>query len=203
VSGNPDRTRREGKARHEYYPPTAIILYGHSCAGKSTVGRKLAGLFPKCAYIEVVELRQKIIGGHVGSPRDPGVLDAPAAHTQQRLIADENASLLAHNFIAHGFSAVIEGLEDTRNPGKGWVESHFETVPLLNDLLMCDEETFLKRLTERGWADGVNLKPGRKRNFDWYLDNQDRFDFSVRTDVHSPDRAADLIYDAVLGRKSP
>ena len=201
IHNNKPNNVNQEQTRIDIVPPVVVLIFGNSCAGKSTVGRELAGLFTKGAYVEVDELRQKIVGGHVGGPRDPNRKDAPDAHAEQRKIADENASILAQNFAAHGFSSVIEGLENSRRPGTGWSESRFGAIPVFLVLLMCDEETALKRLTGRGWGDGVNLRPGFKRDRAWYLDHQDLFDLTVRTDEHSPERVAKLIYDGVKKRQ--
>ena len=180
----------------EIETPIVVLIFGNNCAGKSTVGRELAARFTKGAFIEVDELKYKIVGGLLRGPWEAKQMGRkPAAFVKQRLIADENAVILARNFATHGFSSVIEGLEDSHRPGTGWSESQFGTLPVIQVLLMCDEETSQKRLTERGWEDH-HLRPGFKRNRAWYLEHQYLFDLTVRTDKNSSEEAAELIFDA-------
>ena len=45
--------------------PSLILLFGTNCTGKSTIGAEIAGRLPKCSFIEIDELRYKVVGGLV------------------------------------------------------------------------------------------------------------------------------------------
>ena len=173
--------------------PVIVLMFGHNCAGKSTVGKALAGLFAQSAFIEVDELRYKVVGGLVAYSDGVNPKEAPEEYAAQCWMGVENAVALARNFAAHGFSSVIEGLEDGCRPETGWSESQFDSMSVFHVALICDESTMLKRVTERGWGDGVSLSAGFKRDHAWYHSHQDMFDYTVRTDENSPDKAAELI----------
>ncbi len=176
--------------------PAVVLIFGHNCAGKSTVGQALAGLFEKGAFIEVDELRYKVVGGLVAYSGGAKPKDAPEEYAAQCRLGEENTVLLARNYATHGFSSVIEGLGEDCRPGTGWAEAQFGELPVLHVLLMCDHETALARMIERGWKrDG--LSKGFKRDQAWYQDNQEQFDITVSTDEHSVVEAAQHIYERV------
>ena len=177
--------------------PVVVLVFGHNCAGKSTVGKALAGRFRKGAFIEVDELRYKVVGGLVAYSGGVHPKEAPDEYKAQCWMGVENAVVLARNFAAHGFSAVIEGLEDGCRPGTGWAGLPFGSMPVFHVALICDESNLLKRITERGWGDGVSLSAGFKRDHAWYHSHQDLFDCTVRTDENSPEAAAERLYSFV------
>jgi shikimate kinase len=79
-------------------PP--LLLTGPPAVGKSSVARLLAARRPRCAVVEVDDLRQLVKTGGVA----PWI--AGEGESQHRLAA-ENACLLAKNFIENGFEVLI------------------------------------------------------------------------------------------------
>ena len=102
---------------------TAILLFGPGCAGKSTIGRALAHRLPRCAFIEVDELRYKVAGGLVALSAGKHPDEDPEEYARQSALGDRNAVALCHGFGEDGFSSVVEGLDDDRQPGTGWIEA--------------------------------------------------------------------------------
>ena len=108
-----------------------ILLYGSSGTGKSTLGRLLAGLMPRCAFIEVDTLRYMIVGGLVAESGGISPSKAPEEYHRQCWLGVGNAVGLAERFANEGFSSVIEGLEDDCRPGTGWIERSFLDIPFV------------------------------------------------------------------------
>ena len=156
------------------------LLFGPSAVGKSTVGRALAHLLPRAAYIEVDELRYKVAGGLVAWGGATHPREDPEEYARQVALADRNAALLAREFDAAGFSPVIDGLDDARIPGSGWIEQAFEGLPVRTALLMVDAA----RLPER-WAHDTDrhpdLLPVALRTRAWFADRTAHFDVVLDT----------------------
>jgi hypothetical protein len=78
----------------------ALVLTGPPAAGKSTAGRLVAQLRPRCAFLDVDDLRQLIVNGH----RAPWQADGGP---EQHLLGVRNACGLTRTFTAYGFEAVL------------------------------------------------------------------------------------------------
>ncbi|WP_188189463.1 AAA family ATPase [Nonomuraea sp. SYSU D8015] len=77
-----------------------LVLSGPPAAGKSTLGRRLAGTRTRCAFIDVDDVRQLVVAGAA----------APWEGTEgrrQRRLSAINASSLAKNFVTAGIDVVI------------------------------------------------------------------------------------------------
>ncbi|MEO3797562.1 hypothetical protein ABGB14_45810 [Nonomuraea sp. B10E15] len=77
-----------------------LVLSGPPAAGKSTVGRRVAGTRARCAFIDVDDVRQLVLAGMV-APWDG------AEGRRQRRLSAVNACSLAANFVAAGMDVVI------------------------------------------------------------------------------------------------
>ena len=87
----------------------------------------------------------------------------------------------------HGFSCVIEGLEDECEPGTGWIEEHLDGLQVLTVALVCDLPTL-----EARWADREGLPTPKQLapSYESYSRRRDRFDcFPGRSNTHDVDRA--------------
>ncbi len=178
--------------------PLVILLFGPSCAGKSTVGRLAAGCLPKCAFIEVDALRYMVIGGLVAYSGGVHPSQAPDAYRQQCWMGVENAARLAHGFAAGGFSSVIDGLEEECRPGTGWSERAFGQLPVHSVGLLCDEDELVRRWQLRGWGN----RPSRQvfEELEWCQTHQDRFDCIVDTTRTTPEECAAMICERYLSK---
>jgi hypothetical protein len=77
-----------------------LVLTGPPAVGKSTAARSLASARPRCAVVEVDDLRRLILTGASA----PWEGDAGA---RQRLLGARNACALAANFLAEDIDVVI------------------------------------------------------------------------------------------------
>jgi chloramphenicol 3-O-phosphotransferase len=81
--------------------PRAVLVTGAQGAGKSTVGRALAGRFDRGAFVEGDALWQMVVGGRVdmsGTP-DPEAL-------RQLQLRYRHGAMLGESFVAAGFTAI-------------------------------------------------------------------------------------------------
>jgi hypothetical protein len=79
-------------------PP--LVLTGPPAVGKSTAARSLASARPRCAVVEVDDLRQLVLTG-ASAPWEG------EAGARQRLLGARNACALAANFLAEEIDVVI------------------------------------------------------------------------------------------------
>ena len=175
-----------------------ILLFGSSGTGKSTLGRLLAGLLPRCAFIEIDALRYMIVGGLVAGSGGISPSQAPEEYHRQCWLGVGNAVGLAERFAAEGFSSVIEGLEDDCRPGTGWIERSFPTSSVCSVALDCAEPVLSKRWEERGW--GSHLSPQVIEQLHWYRDNRSLFSYLVDTTDRTPEKNASILHGFCLGR---
>ncbi len=84
-------------------PP--LLLTGGPASGKTTTARLLASMTPHCAALDVDDLRQLIIGGHL-APWEG------AEGRAQHLLGVRNAAALAANLRDQGFDVIISDVVD-------------------------------------------------------------------------------------------
>ncbi|PZG15176.1 hypothetical protein [Nonomuraea aridisoli] len=77
-----------------------LVLSGPPAAGKSTLGRRLAGMRDRCAFIDVDDVRQLVVAG-AAAPWEG------AEGRRQRRLSAVNAGSLAKNFVAAEMDVVI------------------------------------------------------------------------------------------------
>jgi len=77
-----------------------LVLTGPPAVGKSTAARSLASARPRCAVVEVDDLRQLVVTG-AAAPWEG------EAGARQRLLGVRNACALAANFLADDIDVVI------------------------------------------------------------------------------------------------
>jgi hypothetical protein len=82
-----------------------LVLSGPPAAGKSTVGRRLAGTRARCAFIDGDDVRQLVVAGAVAPWKG-------AEGRRQRRLSAINAGSLARNFAAAGIDVVIADVLD-------------------------------------------------------------------------------------------
>ena len=92
----------QGEPTHELDEPSTVLLFRPSCAGKSTLGRAVAGRLSRCAFIEVDALRYMVRGGLVAYSRGTPPWEQPEEYKRQRRLGVENAVRLARGFAAAG-----------------------------------------------------------------------------------------------------
>ena len=169
---------------------TSILLFGPGCVGKSTVGRALALRLPRCAYLEVDELRYKVAGGLVALSAGTSPGEDPDEYARQCALGERNAVALCHGFAEEGFSSVVEGLGEDCLPGTGWIEEHLRT-PVRSALLVCTDEEL-----ERRWPlDGRNPRflPFVLKHLAWFRERTERFDVVLDTTALQHGEAAERL----------
>lgn len=82
-----------------------LLLTGGPAAGKTVTGRALAEATPRCAYIDVDDLRQLVRNG--GAPPWAGEMGRA-----QHLLGVRNAAALAENFTRDGFTVTMSDVID-------------------------------------------------------------------------------------------
>lgn len=146
-----------------------IFITGMAGAGKSTVGRQVAGHFPKSLFIQVDELREKMVKGYAVPQQ--GIFTQEVV--QQFQLARSTATYMARLYAAQGVAVVIDDICVPFNfvdqyaalfeiphvhrillyPGssvvtdrikqRGGPMEHIQYVPLIYD--------FLARMPKEGW----------------------------------------------------
>jgi deoxyadenosine/deoxycytidine kinase len=122
-----------------------IFITGMAGAGKSTVGRMLARHFPKSLFIQVDELREKVVKGYA-RPQG-GVFTQEVM--QQFQMARSTAIYMARLYAEHGLDVVIDDVCVPPN----FVEQYaalFEIPGVHRVLLYPRESVVIERITKRG-----------------------------------------------------
>lgn len=122
-----------------------IFITGMAGAGKSTVGRLVARHFPKCLFIQVDELREKMVKGYVRP--EGGVFTKEAI--QQFQMARSTAIYMARLYANQGVDVVID---DACAPSN-FVEQYaalFEIPEVHRVLLYPKAPVVIERIKQRG-----------------------------------------------------
>ena len=82
-----------------------LVLTGPPAVGKTTVGRLVAAARPRCAMVDIDDVRHLIVSGHAAP------WDGADGRAQQDL-GVRNGCALAANFAAHGVDAVLVDVLD-------------------------------------------------------------------------------------------
>jgi hypothetical protein len=172
-------------------PVTIILVFGVNAVGKSSLSRDLAGRLPRCAFVEVDELRYKVQGGLVAYSKGISPDRAPAEYSLQSEMACKNAVLLASGFADHGFSSVIDGLDERYLRRKTWLMIQLPSARLIQVGVFCDPSTLLGRRVGRGWPEG--LPDGIEEKLNWYRENRGGFDYVIDTSITSVDLLAPIL----------
>jgi deoxyadenosine/deoxycytidine kinase len=122
-----------------------IFITGMAGAGKSTVGRMLARHFQKSLFIQVDELREKVVKGYA---RPQGGIFTEEV-MQQFQMARSTAIYMARLYADHGLDVVIDDVCVPPN----FVEQYaalFEIPGVHRVLLYPRESVVIERITKRG-----------------------------------------------------
>jgi len=87
-----------------------IVVTGVQGAGKSTVGRLLAGRFERGAFVEADALQRMIVAGGRWVTDDGGPAQPQGEAYEQLRLRLRNACLLARSFREAGITAVIDDI---------------------------------------------------------------------------------------------
>ena len=122
-----------------------IFITGMAGAGKSTVGRQVARRFPKSLFIQVDELREKMVQGYA-RPTD-GVFSDEVI--QQFQMARSTAIYMARLYANQGVDVVIDDICVPSN----FVEQYaalFQMPGVYRVLLYPNAATVVERIRQRG-----------------------------------------------------
>ena len=137
----------------------------------------------------------KVVGGLVAYSDGLHPRNDPEGYRQQCWMAVDNAVRLAEGFAHHGFSSVIEGLEEDCRPGTGWSDKALANLPSHSVALVCSEVVLKNRWEVREQESAVPVTI--LDSLIWYQQNVGLFDTVVDTSSTSPDEAAEVIYGRV------
>ena len=122
-----------------------IFITGMAGSGKSTVGRLVARHFPKCLFIQVDELREKMVKGYARP--EGGVFTEEVI--QQFLMARSTAIYMARLYANQGVDVVIDDVCAPIN----FVEQYatlFEIPEVHRVLLYPKAPIVIERIKQRG-----------------------------------------------------
>ena len=122
-----------------------IFITGMAGAGKSTVARRVAGHLPKSLFIQVDELREKMIKGY--AIPEAGVFTEEVM--QQFQMARSTATYMAQLYASQGVNVVIDDVCVPSN----FVEQYavlFKIPEVQRILLYPKAEVVIERIKQRG-----------------------------------------------------
>jgi deoxyadenosine/deoxycytidine kinase len=122
-----------------------IFITGMAGSGKSTIGRLVAKHFPKCLFIQVDELREKMVKGYA-RPED-GIFTKE--FIQQFQMARSTAIYMAKLYASQGVDIVIDDVCVPSN----FVEQYaslFEIPEVHRVLLYPKASVVIERIKQRG-----------------------------------------------------
>lgn len=90
--------------------PSIIVVTGIQGAGKSTIGRLLAGRFVRGAYVEADALQRMIVAGGQWVTETSDPIDIANEAGRQLRLRLRNACLVARTFYEAGFAAVLDDI---------------------------------------------------------------------------------------------
>ena len=122
-----------------------VFITGMAGAGKSTVGRLVARHFPKCLFIQVDELREKVVKGYA---RPEGGVFAQEAMEQFQM-ARSTAIYMARLYADHGVDVVIDDICAPPNFVQQYAEL-FEIPEVHRVLLYPKASVVIERIKGRG-----------------------------------------------------
>lgn len=122
-----------------------VFITGMAGAGKSTIGRLVARHFPKSIFIQVDELREKMVKGYARP--EAGVFTEEVM--QQFQMARSTATYMARLYAEQGVDVVIDDVCVPSN----FVEQYaalFEIPEVQRILLYPKAEVVIERIKQRG-----------------------------------------------------
>jgi deoxyadenosine/deoxycytidine kinase len=122
-----------------------IFITGMAGAGKSTVGHMLARHFPKSLFIQVDELREKVVKGYA---RPQGGIFTEEV-MQQFQMARSTAIYMARLYADQGLDVVIDDVCVPPNFAEQYA-ALFEIPGVHRVLLYPRESVVIERITKRG-----------------------------------------------------
>jgi predicted kinase len=156
-----------------------LILTGPPAAGKNAVGRSLARHIQRCALIDVDQVRQMVVQGHV--PPWAG-----AAGREQKLLGVANACLLAESFMDGGYEVVLLDVVDDETAA---LYRHRLAVGKLVIVMLLPDAAEIERRNSRRPVlspTEVAMLDAQQRDFDGY-------DLKIDNTSLSPEQAADRL----------
>ena len=122
-----------------------VFITGMSGSGKSTVGRLLAGRFDKCLFVQVDEVREKVVSGYA-RPED-GEFGEEAV--EQFRLARTAVSCMARLYADQGFVVVIDDVCAPFDFAEHYADL-FEAAGTHRVLLYPSASVVIERIERRG-----------------------------------------------------
>lgn len=123
--------------------PAIIVITGIQGAGKSTVGRVLAGRFARGAFVEADALQKMIVSGRVWATETGGRGELTEETVRQLRLRLHNSCLLAGSFYEAAFTVIIDDII----VGERWdhLRDELRGVSFYFVVLAPDVETAIRR----------------------------------------------------------
>ncbi len=133
-----------------------LVLTGAPAVGKTTVGRLVAAARPRCAMVDLDDVRHLIVSGHAAP------WDGPEGRAQQDL-GVRNGCTLAANFATHEVDAVLVDVLDDATTSR---YRELLSDPLIVQLTVTYEEALRRahtRTVHLTWAEFGQLHEQQNR----------------------------------------
>ncbi len=173
--------------------PIVALVVGVNAAGKSFFSREFASAMERSAYVEVDELRYKVVGGLVAHRRGINPVEAPKEYVLQCDLACRNAVALAGVFTASGFSVVIDGISEAYTQRREWLRCEIPGCEIVTVGIYCSADVLESRRAERGWPS--TLPPNTAKKLSWYSRNEGHMDYVIDTGKAQSEGYLDVFRD--------
>lgn len=154
--------------------PCVWLIAGVNAAGKSFFSRTIATAMQRSSYIEIDELRYKVVGGLVAHRLGTSPDRAPEQFVAQAEMAWRGAIALAQVHLSFGFSVVVDGVPELHVVQRHQLAKELPRCEIRGIGLYCSPGVLERRRAGRGWTS--TLPPGTVEKLSWYSRNGGGFD---------------------------